>query len=463
MNTALLELDTLIFEGIGKQASFNKKTVTTSNDDVLSVTNVSSTSDFSGTVSEVTQLASAARMISTAPTAIDDSTKKMSELEIAAQKITIKAIDKDGKLASKEIDISLEDTLDSVISKINADSGVTVFFDKDKKQFSIMAKNTGNIKTADPDNEPEIILSSTGNFFATLNMSNDNTQDGGTAGKNAVLNYNGLPIERSSNTFTINGAKFTIKKTMEATDAAVTFSSTPDVDAIYDTLKKFVDSYNGLIANISEKTSEKKNKDYAPLTDAQKEALSEDEIKRWEGLAKKGTLRKDSTLSSLLTKMRTSIYSSVSESSIGSLSKIGISTTSNYLEGGKLKIDEEKLRAALEKDPNGIYNLFMADVKKTVDGEQVTDLEKSGIARRLRADLKTAMTDISTKAGKSSSVNNTFTLGKLLDDYEDKISAFEEKMKNLESRYYRQFTAMEKAINQANSQSASLSSFFTTG
>ena len=71
------------------------------------------------------------------------------------------------------------------------------------------------------------------------------------------------------------------------------------------------------------------------------------------------------------------------------------------------------------------------------------------------------MTDISTKAGKSSSVNNTFTLGSLLDNYEDKISAFEEKMKSLESRYYKQFTAMEKAINRANSQSAQLSSYFT--
>ncbi len=126
----------------------------------------------------------------------------------------------------------------------------------------------------------------------------------------------------------------------------VTFSSTPDVDSIYDTIKKFVDSYNGLIANISEKTSEKKNKDYAPLTDDQREALSEDEIKKWEDLAKKGTLRRDSTLSSLLTKMRTSIYTSVSDTSFGNLAKIGISTTSNYLEGGKLEIDEEKLTSS---------------------------------------------------------------------------------------------------------------------
>ena len=191
-----------------------------------------------------------------------------------------------------------------------------------------------------------------------------------------------------------------------------------------------MDSYNGLIANISDKTSEKKNKDYPPLTDAQKEALSEDEIKKWETLAKKGTLRRDSTLSSLLTKMRSSIYTSVSNTSFGSLSKIGISTTSNYLEGGKLKIDEEKLRAAIEEDPNGIYNLFMADGEKTVDGKTTTYFSENGIARRLRADLKTAMTDISTKAGKSSSVNNTFTLGRLLNNYEDKISAFEERMKS---------------------------------
>ncbi len=51
--------------------------------------------------------------------------------------------------------------------------------------------------------------------------------------------------------------------------------------------------------------------DYAPLTDAQKEDMKEDEIKLWEEKARKGTLRNDSTLKSLLTKMRTSIYTSV--------------------------------------------------------------------------------------------------------------------------------------------------------
>ena len=70
------------------------------------------------------------------------------------------------------------------------------------------------------------------------------------------------------------------------------------------------------------------------------------------------------------------------------------------------------------------------------------------------------MEAIRKKAGKTNSVNNTFTLGRLLDDYEDQISAFERKLVNIEDRYYRQFTAMEKAISQANSQSAMLMNYF---
>ena len=64
------------------------------------------------------------------------------------------------------------------------------------------------------------------------------------------------------------------------------------------------------------------------------------------------------------------------------------------------------------------------------------------------------------KPVKPSSVNNTFTLGSLLDDYENQISAFERKLADIEDRYYRQFTAMEKAISQANSQSAMLMNYF---
>ncbi|MCQ6277157.1 flagellar hook-associated protein 2 [Bacillus sp. V3B] len=486
MNTALSELDTLIFEGVGKQASFNKKNVTVSNENAISVKNVNSTSDFSGTVS-VSNLASAATMVSTAEnTDIESAKQKLSELtpNTVGQTITIKAINKDGGYdKEKNADgtdstedkvfsytITEDDTLESVINKINADSGVTVFFDENSKQFSITAKNTGDAKTSAGDDVPEIVLGAVAEdgtviadgdtFFTQIMKMSANNVDAasvnigtvedpimaGTVGQNANLTYNGLSIERASNKFTINGAEITLK---QATTSPVTFSSSSDVDTIYDTIKNFVDSYNGLIANISDKTSERKSRDYAPLTDTQKKAMSDDEVEQWEAIAKKGTLSRDSTLSSLLTKMRTSIYTSVSDTSFGSLAKIGVSTTSNYLEGGKLEIDENTLRAAIEEDPNGVYQLFMGGSSSSPTSEQ-------GVARRLRTDLKAAMTDISTKAGKASSINNTFTIGRLLNNYEDKISAFEERMAAVEDRYYRQFTAMEKAIQKANQQSSYL-------
>ena len=97
--------------------------------------------------------------------------------------------------------------------------------------------------------------------------------------------------------------------------------------------------------------------------------MSEDEIKLWEEKARKGTLRNDSTLSSLLTKMRTSIYTAVNDTSFNNLVKSELQLLMNYQDGGKLEIDEEKLRAAIAEDPNGIYELFMADGEKTADGK----------------------------------------------------------------------------------------------
>ena len=72
MNTALSELDNLLSplgKGVGRQAAFIKKTVTVSNDNALSVENVNSTNNFSGTI-KVNRLATAATMISTGKTEI---------------------------------------------------------------------------------------------------------------------------------------------------------------------------------------------------------------------------------------------------------------------------------------------------------------------------------------------------------------------------------------------------------
>ncbi|MEJ9229489.1 flagellar hook-associated protein 2 [Peribacillus butanolivorans] len=457
INKLLLELDTLIKDGVGMQKSFIKKTVSVSDPNAISVKNINSTVDFSGTLT-VGKLASAATMLSNGAVGVEKATDIIPEAYIG-QEIKIETINKDGSLNTFTTKIEDTDTLNSLISKINANSGVTAFYDQNTKQISFTAKNTGAVPTGLTREDgtsvtAEIGLS--GTLFTDLLYLDENNiaavgASRGTAGQNATLNYNGLDIERSNNTFTINGVEITLK---QGNTGPVTFSSTSDEDAVLDTVTQFVNKYNEILANIKTKTDETKYRAYQPLTTAQRKDMTEDEIKLWETKAKSGTLRGDSMLTGFLTKMRTSLYTSVGGSnSVNSLSEIGITTTSNYLEGGKLTINEEKLRAAISEDPNKIYDLFMKS------GETSGEM---GLAKRLRADIKATMTNIQDKAGKATSVNNsTFTIGKLLNSYNTKIDSWQDKLKALETRYYNQFTAMEKAISKANSQSSSLSQYFS--
>lgn len=456
MNTLLLSLDTLLSDGLQKQSTFIKKTINSSNSDALSVKNITSTNDFSGSI-EIEKLATAASMRSAGETNITDydSNKTLRQLGISDTKLTISAIDANGVMASKDIDITDTDTMDSLISKINQQSGVTAFYDSKTNQFSITSKNTGDNTEGDG---AEISLSTVGGTLINkLNIGTSNIDpDKGinVEGTNAKFTYNGITTERSSNTFRINGVELTLKQVTES-GKPVTFSSTADVDSIYDSVKSFVDKYNEIIEKISDKMSETKYRDYAPLTSAQKEEMSEDEIEKWETKAKSGTLKNDQILSSVLTKMRSSLGSIVNTGgAFKRLSDIGISTTNNYLEGGKLEIDEDKLKEAITSDPNSVYKLFQNSSAKTSS--------ENGLAQMVRANLKTAMDDIKTKAGSSSSVNNTFTLGKLLNQYSSRITDFEDRLKNIEDRYWSRFTAMETAINNANSQSAYLTSMMSS-
>ncbi|MDE5054782.1 flagellar hook-associated protein 2 [Niallia taxi] len=456
MNTLLLSLDTLMSEGVTKQSTFIKKTINSSNSDALGVKNITSTVDFSGQM-EIKQLATAASIKSNGATGITDSTATLRSAGITDTKMTISAIDANGVMSSKDIEITDTDTMDSLISKINQQSGVTAFFDANSKQISFTAKNTGDIASA---SGAEITLSSansdgsTGSLLTKLNVASDNLGTGGTAGKNASFIYNGITTERTSNTFRINGVELTLKQVTES-GKPVTFSSTADVDSIYDSIKTFVDKYNEIIDKISDKIGETKYRDYAPLSDAQKKEMTDDDIEKWEEKAKSGTLKNDQILSSVLTKMRSSLGSIVNTGgAFKRLSDIGISTTNNYLEGGKLEINEDKLKEAITADPNSVYKLFQNSSAKTSS--------ENGLAQMVRANLKTAMDDIKTKAGSSSSVNNTFTLGKLLNQYSSRITDFEDRLKNIEDRYWSRFTAMETAINNANSQSAYLTSMMSS-
>ncbi|WP_433744772.1 flagellar hook-associated protein 2 [Falsibacillus pallidus] len=472
VNKSLFDFNNLIFDGVMKQSTYIQKTINTSNDSVASIRNLSSTSDFSGTL-YVDTLAGAATMRSNA--LIQDSankpidpTKKLSEYGFTSkQTIKIDAINKDGKLDTASLNLVFdpnEESLNSVLEKINKQFDVNMFYDSATQSVAVTAKNTGNAK--DPSsgaNVAEIKLTDSADSFLSgfLHLDSDNDvasgkQDAklvsyGQAGKDASFTYNGLPTTRSTNTFTINGVEFTLKKEK----ASTTFSSSPDVDKILDSITKFVDEYNKLIENVNGQLDEKRYRDYKPLTSEQREAMSDKEAELWDEKAKSGTLRGDSVLSSGLNQMRNDFYSPVSGiTGFDQLAKIGITTSSNFMDKGKLIIDPDKLKEAISSDPNGIYQLFAKDGTTTAE---------KGIARRLRDTIQKTMDGIEQKAGKASSTNNTFTIGRDLNSLNDQIDRFNDRLSQVEDRYYRQFTAMEQAIQKSNQQATYLMQQFGGG
>jgi flagellar hook-associated protein 2 len=330
-------------------------------------------------------------------------------------------------------------SLNSVIDKVNNSGvGLNMFYDAHSDQLTLTRKETGDFN----DGGSEFIKS--GPFVNSfLRFWNSDETDG----KNAVFTINGLETQRTSNTFEINGVTMTLKSLTE-TNEEVNITVGNDSNKVFDNIKEFVDKYNELIDKISKKTSEDSYRSYKPLTDEQKEQLSDKQQEQWVEKAKSGLLKRDPILTGVLSQMRSDFYAPVSNDKVSStfsqLASIGITTSPNYLEGGKLIINEAELKKAIEADPESVENLFRGDG---------TSYNQKGIAQRLYDSVGTAMDKLKSKAGNSFSTNQQFALGRELTNVDSSIDRFEVRMKQVEDRYWRQFTAMEKAIQQSNQQS----------
>ncbi|WP_017726263.1 flagellar filament capping protein FliD [Halalkalibacterium ligniniphilum] len=354
----------------------------------------------------------------------------------------VQAFNENGPVEDKFV-FTANQSLNAMFNELSRSSvGIAGFYDQHGDKVSLTRNQTGKFN---PDAAGKEMTFSGAFFTDALKINNANEQ----AAQNAVFTINGLATERTSNTFTVDGVTITLKDTF-ASD--VTLSASTDTDKVFDTIKKFVDEYNEILDFVNGKLQEERYRDYPPLTDEQRDSLSEKEIERWEERAQSGMLRNDQLLQSFMNQLRTDIYNSVSSSlatEFRQLSTIGITTSPDYNERGKLVIDEDKLRQAIEQDAEGVYQLF------TASGEGAAN---QGIARRVRDTLDSAINTISDRAGgmRGRTQNHQFTLGRNINDLNDRITNFERRLQQLEERYWRQFTAMETAVQRANSQAESL-------
>ena len=479
------------------QSHLIKKTVSTTNDAVTATASAGAAGTLA--IAGVKQLATSATIKSEGIFGAETAkTTKLSETSALSALFTdkdsfdvkMKVLKDNGKMEDVSITLTKDDTITTMVSKLNNTStGLNAYYDERSGSLSISTKATGLGKvfeTTDgaissdrnslisngvPASEITEIDTSmyieedSANFFKTLGFNGEgdltDTKFGDkpssvvTSGQNAVLFYNGLEIERNSNTFELNGYQVTLNKTYNesynpanpSASAAppITLKAETDVDNFINKVEEFVNNYNAFIKSTNDAINETKNRKYSPLTEEQKKEMSEEEIEKWEKIAKSGVIRRDQTVASGLQDLRSIIYSNAGNTGkkYDTLSEIGITTTKNYNDGGMLELDKDKLRAALLEDEEAVFKVF----------SNTTEGEPEGAIQKIRKSLQNFEDKIEVKAGKDSAAQNTFTIGRNLDNLDKRITTWEDKLKMIEERYWKQFTAMETAINKANEQS----------
>ena len=278
-------------------------------------------------------------------------------------------------------------------------------------------------------------------------------------GQDAIIELNGAEFVSNTNNFQINGLTITAKSLTDE-DEIITLTTDTDVDAIYDKIKNFFKEYNELITELSTKYNAASAGEYEPLTKEEEEELSETQLEKWENILKTAALRRDGTLSSVMSSMKSALIKSYEiDGKSYSLSSFGIKTLgyftaednekANYHIDGdpddeSAKANPDKLKAALVADPENTIEFFSSIMK----------------------DLYQTLSDKLSKSTSTSSafkVYNDKSMQSQYDSYTKKLSTWEDKIEDYREKYVKKFSAMETAMAKLQSQTSALSSFFGTG
>lgn len=272
-------------------------------------------------------------------------------------------------------------------------------------------------------------------------------------GQDAEITLNGADFKSKSNSFSINGLTINAMATTEPGEV-LSITTSADNQGIYDKIKDFLSEYNSLINSMtSSYNADKTTSGYEPLTDEEKEAMSEKEIEKWEEKGKSGILRRDSTLSSLMSSLTNVMAKSYNINGKDySLSTFGIKTlgilNSEKNEQNAYHIDgdtddentsanTDKLMAAIVADPDGVTQFF-----QKLSNDLYENLGKNMTSTSLRSYGK---------------FYNDKELDSQYDSYKKIISDWEDKVADIEESYYKKFAAMESALAELQSQTSQLS------
>lgn len=397
--------------------------------------------------------------------------------------------DEDGNLLNFTINgvtisgITKETTVNQLIDKVNSSgAGVRMNYLSTSNKFTLVSKETGSGRDIALEGSARTIFNgATGEGYSSSD---------GTEAVMYVDYGTGTPekIVSSTNTFDLDGLKInvtgtfgvTLKAKLDAdgnevkdadgnvvmerefdTSLGVTFDAKADVDNAVEKVKKFIEDFNALVKEVNTQITTKPDSDYGPLTDDQKAEMDETSIENWENKAKEGLLFNNASMRDLSMDIQGILTKFMGSGvSYDDLAEIGISPSEDIYDGGTLVFDESKFRTAMTNDPEKVSNIITG-------GGNVT----KGLSSVMNDTLKTYATRYAYLNGGSygrlveeagsekislSMQNNT--IYNQLKDMQTVLEELQTRLKTEQDQYIQQFTYMEQAINNMNTQASYLSS-----
>ena len=434
------------------------------------------------------------------------STTKLSALGYTDGKDTtldVHTTNEKGEAVTQKITLGKDSTIQDVVSALR-ENGLNASFDENNGRLFVSSKDTGKAadftisasttkKIPKTDDDGNLVKDKDGNVvMEEIEMSDDesasskkllgllgldtvnNTYDNQAVkidGRDAVISLNGVKYTNTTNDFAINGLNVSVTGvTDDVTDPenvdlstlddskAITITTTTDTQGIYDKIKDFLTEYNNIINEITKLYNADSAGSYEPLTDDEKDKMSDTEIEKWETKIKDSLLRRDNSLSSIMNSMMTSMSTGIEINGKSySLSSFGIQTL-GYLnaaanEQNAYHIDgdeddentsgnKDKLMDAITKDPDTVVSFFQ-QLSKNLYKAMDDQMQSSSLRSRYK-------------------IYNDKELDKEYSNLTKTIKEWESKVSDKEDYYYKQFSNMETALSKLQSQTSSLSSMLGT-
>lgn len=422
----------------------------------------------------------------TAPT----SATKLSELGYTGSGGDIQVKDSSGNVV-KTVSVTGNTTIKDLVSALNGAGDTKASFDATNKRIFMTSNKTGEQNAFSLDGDADILK--------TVGLS----KEGGASivdAQDSEIELNGAKFTSANNTYTVNG--LTIDCLAETGNSEISITTSVDTQSMYDQVKSFLSQYNSLMKEMYSLYNADNAKGYEPLTDSEKDQMTDTEVEKWEEKIKAALLRRDDTLDGIMSTMKnamsTSYYIYNGNAVTYDSDKQYYKCNGNAIKNSDGSYVTSASQLKLWASANGAkkYSLSSFGIKTEayatmtanssqdayhIDGDADDSVSKnnsdvlmnmlssdpdtvSSFMKQLTSGLYSAIdTKMKSVKGLSSSytIYNDIEMAREYSDYTDTISKWEDKLTDLEDSYYKKFAAMESALASLQSQSSSLSSLLS--